>query len=451
MWPEIKRRWLTLVMVALLVLVKPVSGEEGKNNEPTDERLSLQDCIQIVLDRNSDILIAKDEIDAAVERKKQARSDFLFKATTSYSYTRLNETPELESFNLPGIPDKIEIGTINNWNWKTELSQPLFTGFALVTAYELAKLGIDVARIDLETTKLNLVLQTKVVYFNLIRAEKGTIVAEDAVVGFEAQAKVAKDFFDVGMTPKNDYLKAEVEAANARQNLIRAQNRAEIQRTQLNNLLRYPVEQDTQVEDLMSYTPVPYTLEFTFEQAYLNRPELRAARLNTEASKKNVKLAQSDYYPSIALTFGYEKKGDTWKVDGSDFEDPEDWSLTAGLEWTFWEWGKTFHTVSENRVRVRQSEESEQQLRELIALRVKEAYLNLRESEKNLPVTQTAIEQAEENHRMSVERYKEQVTTNTEVLDAQTLLSQAKDNYYDALYRYNIALAQLRVAMGLLD
>ena len=77
--------------------------------------------------------------------------------------------------------------------------------------------------------------------------------------------------------------------------------------------------------------------------------------------------------------------------------------------------------------------------------------MNLRESEKNLPVTQTAIEQAEENHRMSVERYKEQVTTNTEVLDAQTLLSQAKDNYYDALYRYNIALAQLRVAMGLLD
>ena len=180
------------------------------------------------------------------------------------------------------------------------------------------------------------------------------------MVGFEAQAKVAKDFFDVGMTPKNDYLKAEVEAANARQSLIRAQNRVEIQRTQLNNLLRYPVEQNTRVEDLMSYTPVPYTLEFTFEQAYLNRPELRAARLNTEASKKNVKLAQSDYYPSIALSFGYEKKGDTWKVDGSDFEDPEDWSLTAGLEWTFWEWGKTFHTVSENRVRVRQSEESEQ-------------------------------------------------------------------------------------------
>ena len=109
MWPEIKRRWLTLMMVALLVLVKPVSGEEGKNNEPTDERLSLQDCIRIVLDRNSDILIARDEIDAAVERKKQARSDFLFKATTSYSYTRLNETPELESFNVPGIPIRLKL------------------------------------------------------------------------------------------------------------------------------------------------------------------------------------------------------------------------------------------------------------------------------------------------------------------------------------------------------
>jgi len=440
-----------MMMVALLVLASPVSGEETNNEGPANQPLSLEDCIRIVLDINSDMLIARDEISAAVERKDQARSEFLFKANTTYSYTRLNKTPVLQSIRFQGIPEDLAIGTINNWNWRTEFNQPVFTGFALVTSYELAKLGIDAAHVDLETTKLNLILQTKVAYFNLLLAEKGTIVAEDAVVGFEAQAKVAKDFFDVGMTPKNDYLKAQVEAANARQNLIRARNLVEIRRAELNNLLRFPVDMNTEVVDIMGYTPVPYTLDYAFEQAYQNRPELKAARLNTEFAQKNVTLAQSGYYPNLGLTFAYEKMGDTWKVDGSDFEVEEVWSLTAGLDWTFWEWGRTVHSVSENRVRVRQAEESERQLRELIALRVKESYLNLRESEENVPVALSSIEQAEENHRMSVERYKEQVTTNTEVLDAQTLLSQAKDNYYGALYRYNVALSQLRVAMGLLD
>jgi outer membrane protein len=76
-----------------------------------------------------------------------------------------------------------------------------------------------------------------------------------------------------------------------------------------------------------------------------------------------------------------------------------------------------------------------------LVLRVKEAYFDILGAEK-------AVEQGEENLRVSEERYKAQVTTITEVLDAQTLLTQARVNYYSALYSHNLAKARLRRGMG---
>ena len=83
-----------------------------------------------------------------------------------------------------------------------------------------------------------------------------------------------------------------------------------------------------------------------------------------------------------------------------------------------------------------------------IRFQVKEAVLYLEEAEKNIPTTQKAVLQAEENLRVSKERYRSQLTTSTEVLDAQTLLTQARLNYYNSLYDYNLAEARLQRAMG---
>ncbi|OQC54772.1 MAG: Outer membrane efflux protein [Deltaproteobacteria bacterium ADurb.Bin022] len=83
-----------------------------------------------------------------------------------------------------------------------------------------------------------------------------------------------------------------------------------------------------------------------------------------------------------------------------------------------------------------------------IALEIKNAYLLLQEAQNQISVSETLIKQAEENFRISEERYKERVATSTEVLDAQTLLTRAKSEYASALGDYNIRLAHLQRAMG---
>ena len=104
--------------------------------------------------------------------------------------------------------------------------------------------------------------------------------------------------------------------------------------------------------------------------------------------------------------------------------------------------------MGENKVKVSQAEDSKTQLTESITLEVKDDYLNMLVAEKNINTAEKSIEQAEENLRMFEERYRYQVATQTDVLNAVTLLAQAKINYYGALSDFNVAKAQLERGMG---
>jgi len=116
--------------------------------------------------------------------------------------------------------------------------------------------------------------------------------------------------------------------------------------------------------------------------------------------------------------------------------------------WNFWEWGKTKFRVDASRARENQAIGTARELNDQITLEIKNAYLILQETEQQIAVWQKVIEQAEENFRITQERYKERVATTTEVLDAQTLLTKAKSEYANALGDYNISYAKLQRATG---
>ena len=99
--------------------------------------------------------------------------------------------------------------------------------------------------------------------------------------------------------------------------------------------------------------------------------------------------------------------------------------------------------------RLSQAKYSREDILDKIELEVKEAFLRTKESEKNITTVEKAIEQAKENLRITNERYKEQVSTTTDVLVAQTLLTETMTNYYNALYDFKIAKSVLYRAIGL--
>jgi outer membrane protein TolC len=255
--------------------------------------------------------------------------------------------------------------------------------------------------------------------------------------------------YQVGMSPLNDLLQSQVQLANAKQTLITAQNNLAIAKSQFNTLLIRPVNAPVAIVDILDYKPFEYDIDYCLAQAAKNLLVIQFADLEVQISEKDYKLTQRDYYPTVNLEGNYYKRGTDWDVDGGEgIADKKFWDIQATATWNFWEWGRTTYGVREKLQRLSQTKYRQEQIQVDINQEVKQAYLRTNESEQNIVTIEKAIEQAKENLRITEERYKEQVSTITDVLVAQTLFTETMTNYYNALYDYKIAKAVLYRAIG---
>jgi len=431
-----RMKWI-VGSILLVVLSGGVVWAQG-----TQEPLTLEESIKIALERSLTLHSSVVGVEGSEFRRKEAITNFLPLWTGQYNYTRYNSPISVGFAGASGLGS----GSRDVFNLSTTVNQPLFTGGFNLASYRFAKLGVDLSKASVETVKRDMVLQVRVGYFNILRAEKFLIVAQQQVKQFEAQLEVTKAFFEVGIVPKNDVLQAEVNLANARQSLIKVENDVATAKALFNILLRREINAPLQVADILEYKPFPLKYEESLEEALRQRSEIKAAQLNIDQAKENVKVAKSGFFPTISLSGNYGRVSDAAGLNG-DMRD-ERWTVQSLATITLWNWGNTAFKVGENKVKVTQAEDSKNQLIDSITLEVRDDYFNMLVAEKNINVAEKSIEQAEENLRMNEERYKYQVATQTDVINAVTLLTQTRTNYYGALSDFNVAKAQLERSMG---
>ena len=404
------------------------------------ETFSLKQTIEAAIKVNLGLKSSKEETDAALAVKNAKRTNFLPDFSASYQYDQTDEESNIG--NIVTEPKE-------EYTFITSFNQPIFTGFSLTRQYDIAALALDLAKIQEKLKYQDIILDAKKTYFQLLQTQKLHNIAKETVIQIRSQEEVANNFYQVGMSPLNELLQAQVELANAKQELIVAKNNLENAEANFNTLLRRPISAPVLIKDILDYSPFEETLDYCISAAKTNRFEIKVADLELEIAEKEVQLIKKDYYPSIGLQGNYYKRGTEWDVDGGEgIYDPDGWQITAAATWKFWEWGRTSYNVKEKLSRVSQAELRKKELLDNIWMEVKNAYLRTQEAEKAIITVEKAIEQAKENFRINQERYKEQVATSTDVLDAQTLLSRTMTNYYNALYAFKLAKAALYRAIG---
>lgn len=438
-------RQTALAAAALLGLLWPLAA----GAQPA-EGMTLRQSIAIALQRSVLLNAAREGVRENEARRQEAFTGFLPKLSTAYSYTRLNEDP---AFYFSGIPPlvparQMTTGTKDNYLWTLEARQPLFAGGAIASNYEANRLAVDIARHDAAAVAQDLVLQVKVAYFNVLKARRLLAVAVQSLEQLTAHRNNAQDFFAAGLIPRNDLLQAQVRWANGRQFLLRTQNALTMAEAAFNTLLRRELDAAVEIEDSLDDRPSGETLEGCIAAALEKRPELRSAALRVTQARSLVKVSAGEYYPSLNLVGNYARFGDTASLSGTPYRDQENWSAMVVANWTFWEWGKTRNRVEAGQSRENQATDLLTHARDRVTLEVKNAYLLLQEAQKQLQVSREAIGQAEENFRITGERYGAQVGTATEVIDAQTLLTGTRADYANALSDYAIQRARLERAMG---
>ena len=419
---------LALIAMACFIIPGSAAGTEG-----TETVFSLQQVIDMAVAANLSIKSSKEELNAALATKNQSRTGFFPTFNATYQYKRNDEDTVAKSL----------FTNLNEYNFSASFTQPLFAGFGIVNQYKMAGYGLEVAEANEQFVRQNVILQARSAYFSVLKAEKLLQVALETETQIEAQKNVAENFYEVGMSPLNDLLQAQVELANAMQEVILAKNDFERSASDLNILLRRPINSPVKLEDIQDFSSFEHNLEYCLQTAEEKRVEIKIANIDIAMAEKDIKLAQKDYYPTVNLIGSYYKVGEEWNV-----EDDNLWDIRAIASWDFWQWGRTSYGVKEKNSRLAQASLKKDQTLDDVSAEVKQAYLRTRAAEKFIATVETAIEQAEENFRINEERYKEQVATATDVLIAQTLLSRTKTNFYSALYEYKIAKATLYRAMG---
>lgn len=438
--PPVVRLSLSLFIWLVFGLLFSIS--KGTLAAETNSPLSLRSAVEEAILANLDLQSSIEEIDAARANRNVQRSRLLPTFNATYRGVRGDGATGFAVGASPSVGDSFTLSA--------GIAQPIFNGFALINQYKAADLGVSVAELNQRLIRLEVIFLTKQAYFNVLKSKRLLQVARNTAKVLEAQVEVARNFYEVGMTPLNDLLQVQVQLANARQSMITAQNNLATSESEFNIILRRPVNAVVNLVDIENYVTLEEDMDYFLNLAEQNRLDIKAADLTIKIAEKEVDIARKDYFPSLSLEGNVFKTAADWTLsDDESFLNPEGWSITGTATWNFWEWGRTKFSESEKRSRLSQAKIGRKKAIDQARLEIEVSFLRAKEAEENILVVKTAIDQAKENMRITEERYKEQVATSVDILVAEQLLTTTQVNYYNALYDFKIAKAFLQKAVNL--
>ena len=422
-----RRLLLFLVCVGFcLGAMRPTAVAEGPVRK--GEMLDLDRCIAIALSRHPDIQAAQGSLRAGDSRIGQARSGYYPQVNGSVGYSRTDPTTHGAQ-------------VYNSYSSRLSLSQNLYDFGKTATQVKIQEFNRDSSRSDLDSIRTEVIFGVKQAYFELLRAGRNRDVSRETVEQFRHHLEQAGAFFDVGLKPKFDVTKAEVDLSTAKLNLIKAENAFRLARVTLNNAMGLPEAPDYEVEDRLSSGRQDMDLEEAIRKAYERRPDLKAMALKRKSLEQSIELVRKDYYPSLTGSAGYG-----W--GGGDFPLDRGWSFGAEVSIPLFTGFSTQYEIAEAQANLDVLTANENLLRQAIDQDVRQAWLNLREAAERIVAAELTVRQAIENLELANGRYASGVGSPIEVTDALVAASNAKLSEISALYDYKIALAGLERAVG---
>jgi outer membrane protein TolC len=400
-------------------------------------------CLRRGLALNPRIMAFRYQELGADEAVRAARAAFGFTASVGYGYQHLDQASK--SLGVVVTPQDAFSLSLN-------VTQPLFTGFALLNQYQRAKLTREQAQTSITNAELNLILDIQTNFLALLYSRENVRSALDAMGRLGSVLATTRAFFDVGLKPRLDVLQAETDLAGAERDLVIAQDAVAAQVARLNTLLNLPVDNPTRYEGELIYAPFATTLAQGLSSAYARRPDLIIAARSVEIAEKDAGVAKSGLYPQVAASLNYTRQGDTPLVNGNG---PgagaafSAWNTGVNMNWQVFDWGRTYHNYKSVAENVPRLVSEYQNLKLEVTNTVKGYHLQIQDAAKRIGVARVATLAAREGYRMAAARYQAQVGTNTEVLDAQARLTRAEADITQALGDYLTAIARFNVAIGI--
>ncbi len=331
---------------------------------------------------------------------------------------------------------------LSNFRTAIVFRQALFDQLQTYTRFTQARLGQKQADLQKAMVEQHVRFEAIAAYYGVLVAHAKKDVADEAVKMAESDMKRVRDRFQNGLVVESDLLAAEVQVGEFRQQQIDSAGDVAIAYASLNTVLGLPVDTFQRVTgELTDKRFNAAKQEELLSLALVHRPDYVKAGYNVQINKEEVRGAKRAYLPRLDFVGNYGLSGKDLSSGSSDF--------TIGANLTF----NIFDPARGARIGKARAAESmaaaeQDHLANQIRLEVVRAYQQYVSSRERLLVAGQVIDQASETHRIIQNRYREGLTTITEVLRAETALVRARLNLVAARYDHYVSYAHVLLSVG---
>ncbi len=411
--------------------------------------LTMDESVKLALEKNPNILAMKKRIESAKSQEQGALSNFLPKLDLSAMKTVEERlfTIEIPSF-IPGQPPTVaKFDFTKDYQYSLRMTQPVFTGGKLISAYNQAKLNLDLTEEVDTQTRQDLIFEVKKAYYGVLLTKEILKVSQDALSLAEKHLDRTKKLLEAGVASRLDLLRAEVQVANLKPKVIGAKNTSELAQEGLKTLLGLKPEDEIILKENLSYKSAEIDHDKLLSFALERRPEINQLKIQRKMSREMLRLAWASYIPNVAIAGEFNWRADRFSFAKGALENYYTVNLVVTLP--IFDGFSRESRISQSKAELERIDYILKGVEQSISLDVKNAFLSFKEAQESYESQKTNVAQAEEAVRVAELNYEEGLATYLDVLSAHMALTEARTNLAQALYNYNVALAKIERAVSI--
>jgi outer membrane protein len=409
--------------------------------------LTVDQAIKLALANNPAQRISELEVKQYRYRLQQ-NFNFLPEATLSGSKI-LDE--KLMSIEIPAFypgaePTRATLRFQKNYAFSFQIVQPVFTGGKLLFNYKNAEMDWKIAKEKEKNSEADTILNTRKMFYNIQILQELLKAHQEAYSLAESNYNNVKKSFDLGMVSRYDLLRSELAFSATKPDVLRVDNLLETSILGLKLMVGLPAAQEISLQGELGYRQLQLELAKLLQNSLKNRSELLQLQMQKKKIDNLLKMTWAQYIPNFSVVATYSYQSDYLKFTSGNWDDY--FNISLGVNFPIFTGLKRSAQIGEMNVLRKIMDLNVKQLSDATQLEVESKYRTINQEYENIQLGVKNVDSAKEGVRIAELNYHEGMITILELNSSYNDLTRAKVNYLQALYNYNIVIAELEKLTG---
>jgi len=437
-----RKLWLILIMIISTAVLAA-------------DKLSLQECIDLAMEKNPDLSIALKNVNASKLNTlgSYGPTDYsngilprLYLGSSSTSRTYAPTTTNDEYGRLVNIGSQ----TSNIHGAGISLNQNIFDGGRWWNAIKIAKIQLNGQMLSYDHTKQLVKTNVTESFYNVLKSQELLKVYKKSLENSREQLNKTTEMHKIGQVAKKDLFKAQVNEGNDRLAVIQQKSVLKSAIAQLNVAIGQSPNSTITIFESEYKTPEKIDTDYAISTALKSNKEYNALLLEEKSANIGYQMTKSSWYPTLSSSFGYDRGGAEFGDIYSNFNKSWQTTLNFSLNFTIFNGFSRKTSIQRQYLTYKKYEDEIEKKRIDIENQIQGLILELDTYREMITINELNIESAQEDLRLAQEMYRLASATLLEVLDAQVTLTTAQQQLINTMYDAKIAEIKLAVAMGTL-